>query len=533
MKKNSVYFVFAIVSLIYGILSGSMVYAISFEDALNTAVAHSYEIQNQHYALQNASGQLRSVKGTTDITVGASSQYSDSYTPYDPDDPYYGKAGNLDNTETKSLQSSVWLQKLFSFGLQSKLSLGLNRNVSLYTYRDGSLNMGENAGYGKEYTNTGTVQLELSLPLFKSFNASVTSHNIKAAQAYYDQMVHTFEDSLCKLVMNTADAYWKYLLAHNNLVQLEKIHGILQDRYAGMDKLIAAGVRAKNDLLSMQVDEINNDREILSAMVAYDDAKMALKDAMGVSGDVEIGDPAYDFPTIDFSEIVLPQNADIDDAYIAQLVASRPDMRALQKQVESAYEKLKAVKSNSHPDAAINFSVGSTGTVYSDKIREYLFATNKNTAGKNIGGGISFSTSLQRNEGKGSVESAEASYKQAELAFKRAKESLDMQLRNVVIYLNKYRTHMVQAEDSLALQEKLYSNERKRFEAGLITINDISDQDTKYLNAQLQYYQMFVSYLQYAMKYKYYTGALVGVTDSDRITISKDSLYTVAIPAKK
>lgn len=87
---------------------------------------------------------------------------------------------------------------------------------------------------------------------------------------------------------------------------------------------------------------------------------------------------------------------------------------------------------------------------------------------------------------------------------------------------------MISANDALEKQQQLYENEQKRFNAGLITIDDIFTQDDKYLNSQTQYYQLMITYLQSVLLFKYYTGNLVGITESDKDAVQKKALYNVS-----
>ena len=59
------------------------------------------------------------------------------------------------------------------------------------------------------------------------------------------------------------------------------------------------------------------------------------------------------------------------------------------------------------------------------------------------------------------------------------------------------------------MQKQLYENEKRRFDAGLITVDDMFNQDSKYLIAETQYYSIMTDYLQCVMEYKYYTGNMV------------------------
>ena len=91
----------------------------------------------------------------------------------------------------------------------------------------------------------------------------------------------------------------------------------------------------------------------------------------------------------------------------------------------------------------------------------------------------------------------------------QARQQLASQLKETVYRLNEYYNQVISANESLKMQKQLYENEKRRFAAGLITVDDIFNQDSKYLSAQTQYYRIMTDYLQCVMEYKYCTGTMV------------------------
>ena len=63
----------------------------------------------------------------------------------------------------------------------------------------------------------------------------------------------------------------------------------------------------------------------------------------------------------------------------------------------------------------------------------------------------------------------------------------------------------------LKMQKNLYENEQKRFNAGLITVDNLLNQDTKYIEAENSYNQLLINYMQSVLEFKYYTATLVNI----------------------
>lgn len=494
--------------------------ALTFEQALQAAVENNPGIQLKKAAVQAARAKLLSAKAGTDFVIGADAQYIKQHQPFGSDP--YSVANGYNDIENDSISASLWAQKTFSFGLQTKVSA--NIASALNTYH------GEKSGdyklmYGDEFTNRGSIMLKLSLPLFKSFKNAVLANNIQAAKDYCAQLEFELVDTICQTMQNVATAYWDYLNAYNDALQLEEMLEVLRSRVNAMDKMITAGARTKNDLLSMQVNIIANERASLLAKVTLNKARLLLQQAMGT--DEEPGIPEYSFPNIDFEKIKALDLQNVDKAFIEKIVSSRPDIISLQKGLDSARANLACAIAQGRPDLSINLSVGETGAVYGESAGGFFSSFFRNVNGANLGGGLSFSMSLPNNAKKGAVASAEALCTQASVRLNQAKQALALQLRNTVFSLNSFKTQALNANSALEMQKQLYANQQRRFDSGLITVDDMIKQDEDYLSAKSQYYQIMTTFLQNIMEYKHCVGTLVEITDGDTNKLRKDSLYSL------
>lgn len=476
---------------------------LSLEDALKIAIESSYTIQLKQAAVQEAHGRLRMAKGGADVTVGAEATYSVNNNPYG-NDPYYG-ANGIDNVKHDSLSTSVWIQKNFAFGLQSRLTVGAIRDLN--TYEGGAAADMAQDQYGDKHTSRGSWNLELALPLFKSFKSAILANNIQAAKEYYRQLEYELTDTISMTVAQVSASYWAYFNAYKNVQMLDSLIQTLHERIDRMPRLIDAGIRSRNDLLGMQVNLIENERSVVSARIDLTRAKYNLQQAMGV--DTELGLPENSFPELESLDKNIPSEEDIDYPYLEQVASTRPDMLALQNQLSAAQAALKAAKAERRPDATVSVSGGTTGAVYGDSIGNYFSSYVKNVPGANFTGALIFSMSLPNNSRSGAAEQAEANYKQAQIQLNQARQQLASQLKQTVYSLNEYYDQVVSANDALKMQKQLYENEKRRFDAGLITVDDMFNQDSKYLIAETQYYSIMTDYLQCMMEYKYYTGNMV------------------------
>ena len=93
--------------------------------------------------------------------------------------------------------------------------------------------------------------------------------------------------------------------------------------------------------------------------------------------------------------------------------------------------------------------------------------------------------------------------------YENAVNTLSIQVKNVAGKISVYKNSVQNADEVLDLQKNLYDNEQKRFNAGLITVDNLLSQDEKYISAENSYYQVLINYLLSVLEYKYYTGELI------------------------
>ena len=494
--------------------------SLSLEQAINLAVQNNYDIKKQRYALAAAQAQYRQTKGMLDLELGAEAGYSIKQNPVDKNDPNYTinsiptESGTFsiysDNTLSQQTSGTVFIQKLFGFGLHSRLSYTINRqkNTPDYTY---SPSFPESAKLkDQEARNYGTVSLELSLPLFKSFNDSIASLQLESAKSYIDQMSAQLEDSISKTVISVSQKYYSYFLSYNYLELSNLLQKKIEDRNKNMDSLIRAGVRSKNDLLAMQVNAKENQRNIENALSEFYNARTELMITLGVTDPSLVPPPSKNsFPKINIEEVKFFDENKIDQKFLENVIQNRNDIISLRKRIESAEKKLRIAKVDSRPDANLGFGIGATGTEYSDSYGKLAGAGTKNIHGVDISGKISVTAKLGNNSKKGAEEQALAEYNSLIADYENAVSTLAIQVKNVAGKIAVFKNSVQNADEVLDLQKNLYENEQKRFNAGLITVDNLLSQDEKYISAENSYYKVLINYLLSVLEYKYYTAELI------------------------
>lgn len=497
---------------------------LTLNDAIILAVENNFDLSKQRYAVAAARGQYHQAIGLLDVQLGVQAEYSMKQNPVDHRDTNYIYSYEFltpntnygvysDNTLRHQTAGSIFAKKLFSFGLEAKVSYTLRRAKDVPKYSYGSdFNSNIYSKYQDEDgRNVGQIALELSLPLFKSFKNSMAAMKIKAAKENLDAMESMLVDSVSQTIINASNDFWNYYSAQRNVELLEDLQKKSEQRTANMQALVQSGARSRNDLLAMQVNELENRRRLQEARMSFDQAKVKLMATIGVADFDSVGLPQSPFETIDFSQITPPDPKTIDQEFLAYLEENRPDLKALKRKMESSFLKMKMSKTDKMPDANFNLGLGTTGTTYSNNVGEFLFSPFWNVRGLNLGGSVSVSIMLGNNTKKGALETAEAEYNSSVSDYTKAKNMLSIQVQNAAQKLATYKEQVDDADRILTLQKNLYDNEQQMFKAGLITVNNLLDQDQKYLLAVSSYCQVFINYMNAILEYKKASGELISL----------------------
>jgi len=483
----------------------------TIDQAIQLALNHNPDLQEQMAAMLKASGILRQAKGNFDVKIGAETSYDEKYTPMDKNNPS-GKSGEDILYQTiygQDLTSKAYVEKLFAFGINTRLNYQLQRTKQ--EYKDGLYELDPYyAAYGHpNYNNTGTISLEVSVPLLKGFKNAIADNNLQIAELNYNGMAQNVEDTMAKVIMQTSESYWKLYIAYEKLQMLEQLYQSNQLRVENIEKLVNAGVRTISDQLRLKVNLLDVQRQMETARIDYGTAKVNLAVQIGVPVE-KITKPGIVLPEIDFDG-EFPTLEEFNKEKLTQIAFSRPDILSLVYMRDSAELKVKNARTSTMPDLDLKVHIGTNGAAYGWGADKFFFAANHNVRKLDYGGSLTFSMPIQNNDKKGQLIVAESELADAEAKLNKQKNVFMLQLMNAVSALNSYRDTISTAKNVLDLQSEVYAYETKRYETGLSSVDNLIQQDSNWMEANINFYQIYETYLKYVMEYKYYTTGLLSI----------------------
>ncbi len=501
---------------------------VTLRSSIEYALKNNEAIQAKGQAVAIARGRLKETVAPLDAAVGARLALDRTVTPIDEDDVENSAASDtilLDGDTAQSLSSRLWVEKLFKFGLDAKVSLVSDRTNEKYGVAKGSIPVGREYAFDPAARTYAGADVELSLPILKAFDDSLAAKNIAAAGFYLEQQELELEDLIGATILDVADAYWNYAVAFMQHRALEESASRLRSREKNLAAMVAAGVASKTETIWMKANIARKDTDIILAKAALQTAFVALARLMGLPADrvAEPAPPADVFP----EGLVVADAAKLvawEDGRVRRAVLDRPSIKALQKQVDIAETRMAAAGIASRPDIEVFASAGYRGTVYDDAAYSSVAAFTENVRGLDYSVGVLFNLSVPNNK-TGTYDACVAQHRQAAL-------NLDAGIRNAIIGTRQafanyadYLDALRNALEVVRLHASLIEGEQKRFDAGLITVDDLYGLEEQYVMVRSQFYASFRAYLTTVLNLKYYVGSLVGIDDARRNDFSIERLY--------
>lgn len=523
MKKNILYglLIFNFTTSIFSQTT------ISYEEAVSTALNNSFDIRIQAAAVTQARGQLSSVKTDDNFIAGFEYQHKGSKVGVDPEDKQqYDPAGasssisryadsrlyHITTQESQNDSAGLFIQKIFDFGLQSKISLNLERTKNTNEYE--TLERWDSSSYvlpSERARNSGTISLELTLPLLKSFGNSLQAFKITEATETLNQMRQELEDSINKKIISVTQAYFNFYAAYNKLQLLGEIQENLQQRVETAEKLKDAGSYSNANVLAAKISLKSNQRQIIEANAEYYKSILALVTETGG----QLPKNVIPEEQINLKEIINYAAAFVESSapseeMIDSIINERADILALKSQLNSKEASLKAARSGILPDVNLFIGGQTKGNVYSDDGGAFFKSPFNEVRGPQIYGGVSVKANLDP-----SYYSEKKLLAQGQVDEAKAKlDAKIFQLENAIQYdynnLLNYCDYIRQSDEIMEMQIQKYEAEKLRFSNGLINIDSMIDRENEYIQSVVQHNTSMMSFIGALLQYKYSTNTLSG-----------------------
>jgi outer membrane protein len=355
-------------------------------------------------------------------------------------------------------------QTQYSVGLQKQLRQGMTVSPELDVSRTATPTLpGLPAGQA-------TARLKLLVPLLNDRNGLVTTAPERAAQRAYEASKFQTQHVTAQSILSATTAYWDYQAATASILVLTDSEARAQRLVADTRLLVEAGERPPSDLTQVRGNLAAKRVARLSAEQAVIDARVRLGLVMGL-GPTEtaaMGQATTPFPAAD----TLETDAIATPALVDEALDHRPDLRALDKSVESARVTLGAARDNLKPRVDLVTSVGYAGLQVGGGVTSLISPVYRNVPGADLSISFQYQRPTANVGARGRLLQADSAYEEERIA----QQDLQRQIRTGVYQASesiaRNAASVTEAHEAVALYQATVRSEERKFQLGVSTLFD-------------------------------------------------------------
>ncbi len=428
-----------------------------------------------------------------------------------------------DKLKSESTGASIGLQKKFRSGLSASLSADYSMENNNYPFNSFSQNVGAYIEDHKVFSSFSITQ-----PLVRGRGKQVTTALEKASLLNIEstnkntQYANSFE------LFQTGSAYWQYVAAYKSLKIFKENEARVRRVLKVTQELVKADKKPEGDLVQIQADLANQERQTRVAEQTLFNAKLNLGHAVGLSEDEskQLGNPLDEFPAIIESGYV----RNFDKAKFLELAQNnREDIAASKKSQEALEFQLKRANDNRKPQLDFTGVVNYGGMNMGNGVDRALSTFSRNE-GRSFGFGFSlnFLVPINNRFAKGSYLQAQVALEDQQILKENLQRSINLNVSMALNNLEKSVLILEKALESLNFYQEVYNNEQVKFKNGLTILLNLMQFQERLTYAELEYLQAHVQFASAIINLRFETGTLLVNHKNNGVSpINKKMFYTI------
>ncbi len=398
-------------------------------------------------------------------------------------------------------------QKTFSTGTQFQTSFDTTRTTtnSVYNFFNPSL--------------ASSWNFSLSQPLLRNRGRFVNRAPIVIAQRGLEQSESQFSQQINDAIQNVIQQYWQVVLDEQSLKVLSASYKAAQASYDHDKRALQLGALSPLDIYQSESEVATRKVSVIQAEYAIKQDKDRLRMTLGA--DLS---PTYEALDLDLVEPPAPVQplVSVDLATsIKQALAKRPDLTALERQLESSEIDIRASRNRLKPDLQLSAQYSSSGLggdQFSSSGARTLIASGGlgDALGQVFGFGFpSYGVTLQLNlpiknhSAEANLADANVRRDQTLYQIRRTREQVSLDVKNAVVGLQQSKLSMAAAKEARDLAEKNVEAQQRKYLLGSTTVYFVLQAQTELAQAEQSLVQAQVSYQLAAIDVEHATGNLL------------------------
>jgi outer membrane protein len=403
--------------------------------------------------------------------------------------------------------SQVGFQKTFSTGtlFQTNFQTSRTSTNSVYNFFNPSL-----------FSN---LNFSITQPLLRNRGSFINRAPIMLARKNLDQTQAQFRQQIDDAIQSVVQQYWLVVLDRENLQVLAQSYKAAQASYDHDKRALELGALSPLDIYQSESEVAT--RKVSVIQVQYQLKRDEDQLRMTLGADL---DPAYSTLSLDLVELPKPPEplltVDTDKA-IVEALAERPNLAALDRQLEASDLGIRLSRNQLKPDLELSAQYSSNGLggdQYNSTGARALIVSGGfgDALGQVFGFGFpGYGVTLQLNfpikNHAAEANLADARVRREETLYqiRRTQEQVRLEVQNAVNELTQAKLSIAAAETARGLAEKNVEAQQRKYELGSGLIFLVLQAQTQLAQAEQSLVQAQVNYRLAAAAIGHATGALL------------------------
>jgi len=410
-------------------------------------------------------------------------------------------------------QQKEWtLQECVSYAIennitvkQSELSTLLKEteitraNMEFYPSVNG--NIGSSFSFGDPNRNTNVSNNFGISSNAVLYNGNRNKNNVILAKTAYEISKLNTLQTRDNITLNVLNAYLNVLYNKEHVKIATEQISVGENLVARMHELVAAGVKAKNELFQVEANLSTNQEALVKA---ENNLELALLELTQV---LQIPNAGFQVAPIQInidSATLLYKNSEI---IYNKAVASRPEITSAKLQIENAEKSIEIAESGKLPVLSASYSFGTS--YYYDLETDFeqsgYFKQLENNRGHSVGVSLSIPI-FDKNTTKINIQRAQIQKEIANNTLENEKINLHATIERAYIDAKTSLKTFEATQKSLQAQQEAFRVTKERYDAGILTSFDFDQVRNQLVNAQSAMVRAKYNYVFRATFLDFYSG---------------------------
>jgi outer membrane protein TolC len=223
---------------------------------------------------------------------------------------------------------------------------------------------------------------------------------------------------------------------------------------------------------------------------------------------------------------MLPTDVNSLRSFIERSLASRPDLLASRKRVESARVLTVAARNQLLPQVNLVFSTGYSGLKEGRRPDQYFGSIVQGIHGPDAAAGVQYQFPLANNFAQGQLVQAEAGVKQAQSRVDDVSRSISAAVAVALNGVQAAKLRLDKARESVDYYQTALNGERDKYRLGIGSLVDVLTIEDRLTNATVGLVQAQLAFARVLIDFRFATGTIVA-PESISQSISNDVFLTL------